>query len=126
MSPGMLLARSPARFDLLGIGNAIVDVVASAPDEFISKHDMGKGTMRLISAEQAEAIYAAMPPGQETSGGSAANTCAVAAGLGARVAFLGKVADDGLGRVFRHDITAAGVYYPTAPLLDAPRRPPGA
>ncbi|HYZ63795.1 MAG TPA: adenosine kinase, partial [Acetobacteraceae bacterium] len=107
------------RFDLLGIGNAIVDVVASCEDDFLSRHDMRKGTMRLISAEQAETLYAAMPQGQESSGGSAANTCAVAAGLGAKVAFLGKVADDQLGAVFRHDITAAGVHYPTPPLTDA-------
>jgi fructokinase len=107
------------RFDVLGIGNAIVDVVASVEDEFLSRHDLHKGTMRLVSAEQAEALYAAMPPGQESSGGSAANTCAVAAGLGARVAFLGKVADDQLGAVFRHDITGAGVHYPTAPLAGA-------
>ena len=110
---------SPARFDILGIGNAIVDVVASTDDRFISKQDMSKGAMRLISAEEAEALYAAMPPGQETSGGSAANTCAVAAGLGARAAFLGKVADDELGRAFRRDITRSGVHYPTAPLLGA-------
>ena len=107
---------SPPRFDLLGIGNAIVDVVASAEDGFLSRHDMRKGSMRLISATEAEALYAAMPPGRESSGGSAANTCAVAAGLGAKVAFLGKVADDTLGEVFRHDITAAGVHYPTPPL----------
>lgn len=107
------------RFDLIGIGNAIVDVVAAAEDDFLSRHDMHKGSMRLITAEAAEALYAAMPPGQESSGGSAANTCAVAAGLGARVAFLGKVADDQLGAVFRHDITAAGVHYPTPPLQAA-------
>jgi sugar/nucleoside kinase (ribokinase family) len=107
------------RFDVLGIGNAIVDVVASVEDDFLSRHDLHKGTMRLISAEQAEALYAAMPDGQESSGGSAANTCAVAAGLGARVAFLGKVAEDQLGAVFRHDITAAGVHYPTPPLTGA-------
>ncbi len=110
---------SETRFDIVGIGNAIVDVLASTDDAFLSKHDMRKGAMQLISAEQAEALYAAMPPGQETSGGSAANTVAVAAGLGARAAFLGKVADDSLGRAFRHDITAAGVYYPTAALLGA-------
>lgn len=109
----------PARFDLLGIGNAIVDVIASAKDDFLSRRAMRKGSMRLISAEEAEELYAAMPPGQESSGGSAANTCAVAAQLGARVAFLGKVADDQLGRVFRHDITAAGVHYPTPPARDA-------
>ena len=110
---------SPTRFDILGIGNAIVDVLASTDDAFISKHDMSKGAMRLISAEQAGELYDAMPPGRETSGGSAANTCAVAAQLGARVAFLGKVADDDLGHAFRHDITKTGVFYPTAPLLAA-------
>ena len=83
---------------------------------FLSKHDMRKGGMALIGPDQAEALYAAMPPGQESSGGSAANTCAIAAGLGARVAYLGKVADDALGAVFRHDITGAGVHFPTAPL----------
>lgn len=104
------------RFDLCGIGNAIVDVVTPVPEAFLSKHDMQKGGMALISSAQAEAIYASMPTGQESSGGSAANTCAVASGLGARVAFLGKVADDVLGQVFRHDITASGVAFPTAPL----------
>ena len=106
----------PPRFDVLGIGNAIVDVVTTAEDDFLSRHDLHKGSMRLISAEEAGSLYRAMPPGQESSGGSAANTCAVAAGLGAKVAFLGKVADDELGEVFRHDITAAGVHYPTPPL----------
>jgi sugar/nucleoside kinase (ribokinase family) len=107
-----------ARFDILGIGNAIVDVVAAAEDRFLSHHDMRKGGMALIDAARADELYAAMPPGQESSGGSAANTCAIAAGLGARVAYLGKVADDELGQVFRHDIAAAGVHHPTAPLLD--------
>ena len=105
-----------ARFDILGIGNAIVDVVAQADDTFLSRHDMRKGSMTLIDADAAEALYAAMPPGQESSGGSAANTCAVAAALGARVAYLGKVADDQLGTVFRHDMTAIGVHFPSTPL----------
>ncbi len=105
------------RFDILGIGNAIVDVLAPVDEAFITRHDMRKGGMTLIDAARAEAIYAAMPPGQETSGGSAANTCAVAAGLGARVAYFGRVADDQLGAVFRHDIAAAGVHFPTAPLV---------
>ncbi len=109
---------SDPRFDILGIGNAIVDVVAPAGDDFLSRHDMRKGGMALISAAEAEALYAAMPPGQESSGGSAANTCAVAAGLGARVGYLGKVAGDQLGGVFRHDITSAGVHFPTAALQD--------
>jgi sugar/nucleoside kinase (ribokinase family) len=109
---------APARFDILGIGNAIVDVVARAEESFLSRHAMHKGTMALIDAATAELLYAAMPPGQESSGGSAANTCAVAAGLGARVAYLGKVADDQLGAVFGHDIRAAGVHFPSAPLRD--------
>lgn len=103
------------RFDLIGLGNAIVDVVSPTPPAFLCKHDMHPGAMRLIDADTAEALYAAMPPGQESSGGSAANTCAVAASLGARVAFLGKVADDPLGRTFRRDIAASGVHFPTAP-----------
>ena len=104
------------RFEILGIGNAIVDVVARAEESFLSRHDMHKGTMALIDAATADRLYAAMPPGQESSGGSAANTCAAAAGLGARVAYLGKVADDQLGAVFAHDIRAAGVHFPSAPL----------
>jgi fructokinase len=104
------------RFDILGIGNAIVDVVAQVDDGFLSRHDMRKGSMTLIDAATAEALYSAMPPGQESSGGSAANTCAVAAALGARVAYLGKVADDQLGSVFRHDMTASGVHFPSQPL----------
>jgi fructokinase len=104
------------RFDIIGIGNAIVDVVAQAEDTFLSRHDMRKGAMTLIDAEAAEVLYAAMPPGQESSGGSAANTCAVAAALGAHVAYLGKVANDQLGKVFSHDMTATGVHFPSAPL----------
>ncbi len=105
-----------SRFDLCGIGNAIVDVVTPVDEAFLSRHDMLKGSMRLISADEAEALYAAMPHGQVSSGGSAANTCAVAAGLGARVGFLGMVADDALGGAFRHDIIAVGVQFPTPPL----------
>ncbi len=104
------------RFDILGIGNAIVDVVTPVHEAFLSRHEMRKGAMTLIGADDADRIYAAMPAGQETSGGSAANTCAVAAALGAKVAYLGKVADDQLGRVFHHDIASAGVHHPTRPL----------
>ena len=105
------------QLDILGIGNAIVDVLARAEDSFLARHGMAKGGMALIGAEDAERIYADMGPGVENSGGSAANTCAAAAALGARVGYLGKVADDALGAVFRHDITAAGVHFPTAPLV---------
>ena len=105
-----------ATYDILGIGNAIVDVVTRTDDAFLSRHDMHKGAMLLIDTATADKIYAAMPPGKESSGGSAANTCAVAAGLGSRVAYIGKVADDQLGTVFRHDINAVGVHFPTAAL----------
>lgn len=105
------------RFDIVGIGNAIVDVLAPVEEQFLSRHDMRKGAMALIDAEAADRLYEAMPSGQETSGGSAANTCAVAAALGAKVAYLGRVADDQLGAVFRHDIRAAGVHFPTPPLV---------
>jgi sugar/nucleoside kinase (ribokinase family) len=104
------------RFEILGVGNAVVDVVAPGEDAFLATHGLTKGAMALVSAEQGEQLYAAMLPGVESSGGSGANTCAVAAMLGARVAYLGKVADDQLGRIFRHDIAAAGVHFPTAPL----------
>lgn len=104
-----------ARFDILGIGNAMVDVVAQVEEDFLTRHAMTKGAMTLIDANAAERIYAAMPAGQESSGGSAANTCAVAAALGAKVAYFGCVAEDQLGQVFRHDITAAGVHFPTPP-----------
>jgi len=103
--------------DILGIGNAILDVQARTEDQFLASQGMTKGAMALIDAEAAERIYAAMGPGVESSGGSVANSCAVAAGLGAKVGFLGKVADDALGATFRHDITAVGVHFPTAPLV---------
>jgi sugar/nucleoside kinase (ribokinase family) len=107
---------SPA-LDILGIGNAIVDVLARADDAFLAAQGMTKGAMTLIDAEAAERIYAAMGPGVENSGGSAGNTCAAAAALGARVGYLGKVADDALGKVFAHDIRAAGVRFPSTPLV---------
>ncbi len=105
------------KFDILGIGNAIVDVVGAVDDQFLSRHDMHKGAMMLVDTGTAERIYAAMPPARETSGGSAANTCAVAANLGARVAYIGKVANDQLGGVFAHDIRAGGVHFPSVPLV---------
>ena len=113
------MSATAPQYDILGIGNAIVDVVSPADDAFLSKHDMRKGGMALIGDDQADALYAAMPPGQESSGGSVANSCAVAAALGARVAYLGKVADDALGETFRRDIAAVGVNFPTPPLSGA-------
>jgi sugar/nucleoside kinase (ribokinase family) len=116
----------PATLDVLGIGNAIVDVLSRADDAFLEARGLDKGGMRLIGAEEAERLYGEMGPGIESSGGSGANTCAVAAMLGARVGFLGKVADDQLGRVFAHDIRAVGVRFPTAPLPAGPDAPPTA
>jgi sugar/nucleoside kinase (ribokinase family) len=111
---------SSTRFDVLGIGNAIVDVIARADDDFLLRHDMRKGAMALIDEARAAAIYDAMGPAIEISGGSAANTIVGVASLGARAAFVGKVKDDELGRTFRHDIRAAGVAFDTPPNSDGP------
>jgi fructokinase len=104
------------RYDILGIGNAIIDVIATADTDFLDRHGMLAGNMTLIDAARAESLTAAMPGARPSSGGSVANSCAVAAQLGARVAFLGKVAEDALGDAFRRDIMAAGVTYPTETL----------
>lgn len=96
---------------MTAIGNAIVDVLARADESFVLGHGLTKGTMSLIDDAAAERLYAAMGPAVEISGGSAANTVAGIAGLGGRAAFIGKVADDQLGRVFSHDIRAAGVAF---------------
>jgi sugar/nucleoside kinase (ribokinase family) len=101
------------RFDTVAIGNAIVDVIARADDAFITARALDKGSMRLIDADEAENLYAAMGPGTEMSGGSAANTLAGMAALGARCGFIGQVADDQLGAVFSHDLTALGVAFTT-------------
>jgi adenosine kinase len=103
------------RYDVLGIGNAIVDVIARAEEDFLLRQGMRKGGMALIDADRAEAIYQAMGPAVEVSGGSAANTIVGVASLGARAAFIGKVKDDLLGRAFAHDIRAAGVTFATTP-----------
>lgn len=107
---------STARFDVVAIGNAIVDVLARTDDALITAEGLTKGSMRLIDAEEAERLYAAMGPAIEVSGGSAANTLAGMAALGQRCAFIGQVADDQLGHVFTHDLRALGVAYETAPL----------
>ncbi|MFL6797162.1 MAG: adenosine kinase [Xanthobacteraceae bacterium] len=101
------------RFDVLGIGNAIVDVIARTDDDFLAKQKMRKGGMQLIDESHARHIYDAMGPAVEVSGGSAANTIVGVASFGARAAFIGKVRDDDLGRVFAHDIRAAGVAFET-------------
>lgn len=102
-------------YDVVAIGNAIVDILAQADDAFIESIGVPKGSMQLMfSPEEADALYAKMGPGREVSGGSAANTVAGIAALGGKAAFIGQVADDQIGAVFAHDIRAAGVHFDTA------------
>jgi sugar/nucleoside kinase (ribokinase family) len=103
------------RYHVAAIGNAIVDVLAHAEDQVLAQLGLAKGVMTLIDTETAERIYAAMAPGVEMSGGSAANTVAGIASLGGKAAYIGKVRDDQLGGVFAHDIRAVGVDFKTAP-----------
>ena len=105
---------------VVGIGNAIVDVIAQAGDDFIEANNLLRGAMRLISEEEAETLYGQMGPGREVSGGSAANTITGIATLGGRVGYIGKVSNDQLGEVFRHDIRAAGVTFDTPPIQGLP------
>jgi len=100
-------------FDVVGIGNAIVDILSHADDGFLAAHGMAKGAMTLIDAERASALYRAMGPAVESSGGSAANTIAGLASLGGRGGFIGKVNNDQFGGVFRHDIRSSGVAFDT-------------
>ncbi len=109
-----------SNYDVLGIGNAIVDVIARAEDDFLLAQGMHKGTMALIDEARAQAIYSAMGPAVESSGGSAANTIVGVASFGARAAFVGKVKDDELGRAFAHDIRAAKVAFNTKPASSGP------
>ncbi len=102
-------------FDVVGVGNAIVDVVAAVPESFIREHDLVKGAMTLVDAERSAELYSAMPPGVAVSGGSAANTTSGVASFGGRVAYIGKVRDDELGAVFVRDIRTAGVSFEVAP-----------
>ena len=106
--------------DVLAIGNAIVDVLSRSEEDFLAANGMAKGGMALIDEARAEAVYAAMGPGTEASGGSAANTAAGVASLGGKAGFIGKVKADGLGTVFGHDIRAAGVAYATPAAQDGP------
>ena len=104
---------STARFDVVAIGNAIVDVIARADDALITAEGLSKGSMRLIDAEEAERLYAAMGPAIEMSGGSAANTLAGMAALGRRCGFIGQVAEDQVGPVFPLSLIPLSV--PTRP-----------
>ncbi|MDP2294423.1 MAG: adenosine kinase [Pseudolabrys sp.] len=111
---------SAPRYDVLGIGNAIVDVIARAEDDFLAAQGMHKGGMALIDEARAAAIYDAMGPATESSGGSAANTIVGVASFGGRAAFVGKIKDDVLGTAFAHDIRAARVTFDTKPASDGP------
>ena len=103
--------------DVVGIGNAIVDVLSRTGDDFLRDNGIHKGTMTLVDAVRSEALYGKMGPAVEVSGGSAANTIAALASLGSKAGFIGKVADDQLGSVFRHDIRSTGVVFDTPPLV---------
>src|SRR5215475_7871775 len=96
-----------AEYDVLGIGNAIFDVLVQTDEKFLSDHGMTKGGMTLIDETRAAAIYRDMGPSTQMSGGSAANTIVSVASLGARAAYVGKVKDDQIGRLYTHDIRAA-------------------
>jgi sugar/nucleoside kinase (ribokinase family) len=106
--------------DVLAVGSAIVDVLATARDEELAARGLVKGTMALIDAERADSLYEAMGPAIEVSGGSAANTAAGVASFGGAAGFIGKVRDDQLGQVFTHDIRALGVEFATAPATAGP------
>lgn len=108
------------RTDVLALGNAIVDVIASAEEDFLARHQLAKGAMMLIDEARAESLYAAMGPGKVISGGSAANTIAGLASFGGNGAFIGKVKQDELGKLYRHDLTSLGVAFETAAASEGP------
>lgn len=110
------------RFDVVGIGNALVDVLAHVDDAFVEQHGLAKGTMSLVDGARADELYALMPPAIEMSGGSAGNTIAGVASLGGRAAYIGRVGDDQFGDVFRHDMSALGITFENEP---AAREPTG-
>lgn len=114
------MSPAPARFDVIAIGNAIVDVMAPAAEDDIARLGLAKGGMTLIDTARAHELYEAMGPAREISGGSAANTLAGLAALGAKCAFIGQVADDQLGEVFAHDIRAGGIAFDTPARGDDP------
>ena len=111
------------KFDVLTIGNAIVDIISQCEDSFLESHGILKGAMNLVDADRAQMLYAKMGPALEASGGSAGNTAAGVANLGGKAAYFGKVAKDQLGDIFAHDIRAQGVHFETAAL---PAPPPTA
>lgn len=114
-----------SQYDIVAIGDAIVDVIATCDDAFLIAHDLPKGAMQLLDTDAADRLYAAMGTAQETSGGSAANSMAGIAAMGGKAAFIGQVADDQLGTIFRHDMTALGVEFDTPSLANGSGKPTG-
>lgn len=113
---------SELKFDVAGIGNALVDVIANADDAFLAAQGIQKGGMTLIDADRADTLYGAMGEAIESSGGSCANTIAGLASLGGKGAFFGKVKNDQLGEVFVHDIKALGGAFPASIATSARQR----
>jgi sugar/nucleoside kinase (ribokinase family) len=111
--------------DIVAIGDAIVDVIATCDDAFLVEHDLPKGSMQLLDTDAADRLYAAMGNARETSGGSAANSMAGVAAMGGKAAFIGQVADDQLGEIFRHDMRALGVRFDTPALNGGNPHPTG-
>jgi sugar/nucleoside kinase (ribokinase family) len=109
-----------ATLDIVAMGDAIVDVIASCDNEFLTRHRLPKGSMQLLTPAQADELYAAMGVAREMSGGSAANSMAGIAAMGGSSAFIGQVAEDQLGLIFEHDMHALGVRFETPPLEDGP------
>ena len=110
---------NPGALDIVAIGDAIVDVIATCDDSFLDAHKLAKGSMQLLTPDQADNLYSAMGPAREISGGSAANSMAGVAALGLDAGFIGQVADDQLGDIFAHDMTSLGVRFETPPLKDS-------
>ena len=113
-------AATGQKLDVLGIGNAIVDVLSHSDDGLLTELGLEKGAMTLVDEERSEFLYRRMGPGREVSGGSCANTIAAIASMGGSGAYIGRVRDDALGRIFAHDIRAAGVRFDAAPQPDGP------
>ena len=119
------MAVNQPSLDIVAIGDALVDVIATCDDAFLVEHRLPKGLMQLLDTEAADLLYAAMGNAREMSGGSAANTMAGIAAMGGRAAFIGQVADDQLGEIFRHDMRALGVRFDTPPLNSGSDHPTG-
>ena len=109
-----------ATIDIVAMGDAIVDVIASCDDAFLTKHRLPKGSMQLLTPGEADTLYAAMGVAREMSGGSAANSMAGIAAMGGRAAFIGQIAEDQLGLIFEHDMHALGVRFDTPTLFGGP------